>query len=83
MPDRLDEPVRIAFGAALRELREQAGMTQERLAEASKLDRTYVSLLERGLRQPTLATLVRLHAALDISLLALIRAFERQLDRKA
>ena len=82
MPDRLDETVPRAFGAALRELREKAGMTQERLAEVCKLDRTYISLLERGQRQPTLATMIRLSDALDVTLLNLVRAFTHQLDGK-
>lgn len=44
------------FGVVVRELRTAAGLSQEELASRCDLDRTYISLLERGLRQPTLTT---------------------------
>jgi transcriptional regulator with XRE-family HTH domain len=43
-----------AFGEVLRDCRTKAGISQENLAFKVDLDRTYISLLERGLRQPTL-----------------------------
>ncbi len=49
------------FGEILREFRTNANLSQEKLAELSSLDRTYISLLERGKRQPTLQTLFILH----------------------
>lgn len=54
------------IGDVLKELREESGFTQEQLAFKSDLDRTYISLLERGLRMPTVITLFRLSSALDI-----------------
>jgi transcriptional regulator with XRE-family HTH domain len=42
-----------AFSAVLREHRTRAGITQEELAFRGELDRTFPSLLERGLRTPT------------------------------
>ena len=57
-----------SFGNALRRARAGAGLTQEALAEASGLDRTYVSGAERGIRNPSLATLARLCDGLGISL---------------
>lgn len=54
------------FGQVLRELREENKTSQEKLAELADLDRTYISLLERGLRQPTLTTLFKLSMALGI-----------------
>ncbi|MGH8653109.1 MAG: helix-turn-helix domain-containing protein [Gammaproteobacteria bacterium] len=56
-----------AFGNALRELRHQAGYSQEGLAFESSLDRTYISLLERGLRQPSLTTIFVLADVLGIA----------------
>ena len=61
-----------AFGQVLRLRRTTAGMSQERLAEESGLDRTYISLLERGLRQPTLITILQLSSTLRISPVSLI-----------
>lgn len=48
------------FGEQLRELRKAAGLTQEELAFRVGLDRTYISLLERGIKSPTLNTFFRL-----------------------
>jgi transcriptional regulator with XRE-family HTH domain len=55
------------FGRVLREVREEKQISQEKLAEYANLDRTYISLLERGLRQPSLTTLFSLAYALSIS----------------
>jgi len=55
-----------AFGQVLRSKREQAGLTQTLLAELSGLDRTFVSLLERGERHPSLRTIFAISSALDM-----------------
>ena len=64
------------FGKVLRELREGNNISQEKLAEYCDLDRTYISLLERGLRQPTITTIFKLSKALNISPSALIEKVE-------
>ncbi|MCL5278429.1 MAG: helix-turn-helix transcriptional regulator [Planctomycetes bacterium] len=69
-----------AFADVLRQLRERAGLSQEALAAKSGLDRTYISLLERGQRQPTLKTLARLAEALNMSLAALAKRVEDRLN---
>jgi len=56
-----------AFGGVLRDPRLRAGFTQERLALDAGIDRTFVSLLERGRRQPTIETLFRLAQVLEVS----------------
>lgn len=61
-----DDGLRSAFGALLKELREERGISQAQLALESELDQTFVSLLERGRRQPTLATLFALCDALRV-----------------
>jgi ribosome-binding protein aMBF1 (putative translation factor) len=48
------EDVACAFGLALRKARQEMGLSQERLSEKVGLDSTYPSLLERGLRAPSL-----------------------------
>jgi len=55
------------FGAALATAREAADVSQEALAWDTGLHRTAISLLERGLREPRLETLVVLGRALGIS----------------
>jgi transcriptional regulator with XRE-family HTH domain len=60
------QQVAVAFGRVLRTARDTAGLSQEQLAEAADVDRTYPSLLERGLRQPTLHMLLRLASAVGM-----------------
>lgn len=53
-----------AFAAALREARKSRGLSQEQLGFESGYHRTYVGMLERGLMNPTLRTILSLSAAL-------------------
>ena len=61
-----DRAVAEAFGARVRELRLERGMTQEGLAEAAELHATFVSNLERGYRVPSLPTVLRVAAGLGV-----------------
>jgi len=70
------------FGQVLRKLREDKKISQEKLAEYCDLDRTYISLLERGLRQPTLTTIFSLSKALDIQPSEMIEKVQAQIDLK-
>jgi len=79
MKEGVDE-LQAAFGAVLRELRERRGFSQEGLAFESELDRTYISLLERGKRQPTLATLFALASPLQTRPSRIVAAVERKLS---
>ena len=63
----MDNKISTVFGLVLRDLRRQKKLTQEQLADLSGRDRTYVSLLERGLRQPTIETLFAFAKALEMS----------------
>jgi transcriptional regulator with XRE-family HTH domain len=55
---------RLAFGRRVRALRLAAGLSQEELAHKAELHRTYVSSLERGLRNVGLDNILRLADAL-------------------
>lgn len=68
-----------AFGQTLRELRKEKGLSQEELAHESGLDRTFISLLERGKRQPSLGTIISIANALTLSASELINKVEKQL----
>ena len=50
----------------LRKFRKESGLSQERLAKKSGVDRTYISGVERGVRNITLDSLETLIKALDI-----------------
>lgn len=68
-----------AFGQVLRQLRKEKGLSQEGLALAGNLDRTFVSLLERGLRQPSLTTLIQVAGVLEIPASELVAAVEQKM----
>lgn len=55
------------FGKVLRQIREDKGITQEKLAELADVDRTYIYRLETGKRSPSLSIIFRLADALKIS----------------
>ena len=65
-----------AFGRILASKRHDKGLTQQQLADLTGLHRTYISLVERGLRVPTLEVVFRLSEALDIAPSRLIREIE-------
>lgn len=62
------------FGESVRRHRLRRGWSQEQLAEAAELDRTYVSGIERGTRNPTLSTMARIADALEVDVVALLAA---------
>lgn len=70
-----------AFKEILRELRVNNHLSQEKLAELCDLDRTYISLLERGLRQPTITTIFQLSKALNISPSEFIKSIELKIKK--
>lgn len=70
----------IAFGQTLRQFRAKLKISQERLSQESGLDRSYISLLERGIRQPSLTTMIQLSQALRISSVELISKVEEILS---
>ena len=65
-----------AFGRVLRQLRLNAGMTQEQLGLEADLRRTYVSILELGRQQPTLTTILKIAAALQTPAAEIVRKIE-------
>lgn len=55
-----------SFGKIILKYRSEKQISQEMLATLSGLDRTYISLLERGKRNPTLKTIFKLAEALEV-----------------
>ena len=78
---RDDKRIAKAFGALLKELRGKAAITQEELAHEAGLERTYISFLERGLRQPSLRVLIALCGPLKIAPSEAVRMLEDRLGR--
>jgi transcriptional regulator with XRE-family HTH domain len=70
-----------AFGQALRLIREERKLSQEKLALEAEFDRTYISLIERGVRSPTVRALVRLAEALKVRPSEMILRMEAHLAK--
>ena len=64
------------LGDELRKARESAGLTQEELAFKARVHRTYISMLERDKKSPTLEVMFRLCRALEVSPSKLIARIE-------
>jgi transcriptional regulator with XRE-family HTH domain len=66
----------VALGRAIRELRRSAGISQEGLADRSRLHRTYVGGIERGERNVSFGNLLKLANALGVKPSALLARSE-------
>ncbi|MEX2415166.1 MAG: helix-turn-helix transcriptional regulator [Paenibacillaceae bacterium] len=71
----------LSFAKVLKFLRVKNSISQEELAFRSDLDRTYISMLERGIHQPTIATLFALSKALNIKPSDMVKLVEIERDQ--
>lgn len=58
----------IKFGKNLAKVRKNAGLTQEKLSELTKLSTTFIGLMETGKRKPRLETLQKIASSLKIDI---------------
>jgi transcriptional regulator with XRE-family HTH domain len=70
----------VLLGKIIAGLRRSAGLSQEELADRSAIHRTYVSQIERGLKSPTIAIMMRLSKALGTPPSKIMRLLEQQID---
>ena len=66
------ESLGAAVGVAIRNRRTAMGLSQEKLGEVAGLDRTYISGVERGVRNPTISSLGRIATALQCDLSSIL-----------
>ena len=66
------------LGDLLRQAREKAGLSQEQLALQANVDRSYISQVERNLKNPTVDVLLRLCRAMNASAAQIVAALEQQ-----
>ncbi|TXK92641.1 transcriptional regulator [Methylococcaceae bacterium CS1] len=66
MDESTQKTIKYGFGKRLRELRHSKGLSQEGLALACELDRTYIGGAERGERNVSLVNIHKIANALDI-----------------
>ncbi|MBL0729576.1 helix-turn-helix transcriptional regulator [Piscinibacter sp. HJYY11] len=77
-----DPEVAQAVGEVIRKLRLAAGMSQEALADYSRVGRSYCGSVERGESQPTLFVIMKMAAALNTEAHAVVRQVEHALARR-
>ncbi|MGK8709158.1 helix-turn-helix domain-containing protein [Metapseudomonas otitidis] len=75
--------VAAAFGKALRQKRKEVGLTQEELALQADVQRNYVSLIERGINQPTITVIFKLATSLRCSPAEIVANAEKIFKREA
>lgn len=66
-PLHADNPALVSLGEAIRRVRRERGMSQEKLAHLSSIDRAYMSSIERGKQNPGIVSVVGIAEALGIS----------------
>ena len=70
-----------AFGEVIRTLRKVNKISQEKLAEVSKLDRSFISLLECVHKQPSLITIFQLAKAFNLSASKILSLVEKKIKK--
>lgn len=70
-----------AFGKVLKRVRKERGITQEYLAQESGYHTTYISQIERGLKNPTLQTLFCIAKALGVPAYSMIFSTEEEIAK--
>jgi transcriptional regulator with XRE-family HTH domain len=64
---QLKDPVLLRFGKRVKKLRNQKGLSQEKLADRASLHWTYISGIERGLRNISLKNIFKIAKALKVN----------------
>jgi transcriptional regulator with XRE-family HTH domain len=72
----MNNPILKAFGIRIKAIRLQRGLSQEQLGLIAELDRTYISGIERGLRNVSLINLEKLALALNVEPAELLKFSE-------
>lgn len=72
-----------AFGQVIRDVRKAKKLSQEKLAFESGLDRTFISMLECGRKQPSLVTIFQLAKALQIPPSQIIASVEEKCNENS
>jgi len=76
--NRIEKRLKHAFGQVLREYRNDRGMTQETLGFEAGYHSTWISQLERGLKQPSLATVFIIAKHLGVKPDEMIKAVDKK-----
>lgn len=74
------EDKKIFIGEVLKRLRKSKKLSQEELAFRCNLDRTFISMLERDIKQPTITTIFGIAGALEMKPSELVKEIEKETD---
>lgn len=72
----MDRSILKSFGNRIKTIRLEKGISQEQLGQLAELDRTYISGIERGLRNVSLINIERLATALNVEPAELLKFSE-------
>lgn len=72
----------VIVGQVIARFRVSKGMTQEVLSGFADIARGHLAMIERGERKPTLETLYKISAALDIPMSVIVEEIEQELRKK-
>jgi transcriptional regulator with XRE-family HTH domain len=70
------DKILISFGRNVARIRSELGLSQDKLAEKAELDRTFLSGIERGVRNPGIKTVLRIARALQVGVADLCEGVE-------
>lgn len=76
----MNEIENITVGTVLKRVRKSLKLSQEELAHRSSLDRTYISMLERNIKQPTITTIFLLAQALEMKPYEFVQLLEDEFE---
>lgn len=69
----MSEKILIKFGARIKQLRQEKGLTQEQFAQKCGLHKNYIGMIERGERNPSLINIEVIAKGLEISISNLMK----------
>jgi transcriptional regulator with XRE-family HTH domain len=75
------QKLQVLFGETIRELRQSKNIAQEKLAHLAGIDRTYMSAIERGLKNPSLKIIFQLADGLEMNASIIIEELEARISR--
>lgn len=75
------QKLQVLFGETIRELRQNKNIAQEKLAYLAGIDRTYMSAIERGLKNPSLKIIFQLADGLEMNASEIIEELEKRINR--
>jgi len=71
--------IKVLVGKNIKSVRNAKNISQEKLAHSADLDRTYISSIEKGIRNISITTLLKIANALDVKPTELLKNHENEL----